>query len=94
MQGGKAEIIYIDESTKMPDFDKINPKLKRALLYGEWAGENTGEIELRNVDPISPETQDSLTIPAKRMTREAIEEMYGRKGKHKKISRDHSRPSS
>lgn len=58
----------IDDPEYTAHLKEWDPKQKRALLYGEWAGENTGEIELRNVDPISPETQDSLTIPAKRRT--------------------------
>ena len=36
----KIEGTYLDEATEMPDLKEIDPKLKRALLYGEWGNDD------------------------------------------------------
>jgi hypothetical protein len=43
MQGSAFEIVYIDESTEMPDFKKMDPKQYKATIDGEWGKDDETE---------------------------------------------------
>lgn len=77
IQGGVFEIIFIDESTEMPDFKRMDPKQYKAMIHGEW-GNDMGDIEPQIIEPITKlrEGKDFLTMPVKRMTKKEMESIY------------------